>query len=1016
MESSFLNPLLHAVQKYPTQPKWLLGKNLRSVYQWKERANRRGYSFLNVVPLTLPSLVMEWSTGDGVSEPSVDRRQLELLLSQLVSQAISAGRLCYFHALNNVEAFAGLLLRTFEELRLAGETSDSLRADAFETPAKHADISLLLRDYETALLQRGWHDYAAHLGQAIRNFRESSRVSPYVLVEMSPQRFSRLEYEFLELIRQSAVERFSWEGKNSRSFEARLANAIGETNEVRAAFRQIFQDESRFDQWEILHSDYSVYVPAIYELLVQQLYDASPETLPVTFGEGIACVYSRPGRALRAWVRWCRGGFEQHELEKVIREGLLDLSFGEDGESDDTPGFAATADLLRQLPIGHGRQRWLTVIETELASLQERCDDLADTADDEENVLYQRLSARLRRYQPLHKLITALLELSPCPDAAAVEWLSKSRQFLSILARSGNQLDRYADQKLQSELAVIERSLMLNCAAATSENAMRWIEELPVEIRILASGPRPGCLHVDHWRKGGHSGRRKTILLGMDNGRFPPAAPQDPVVLDCERRELSVELLTSVERFDLGCQEFDQLLGRLEGEVCFSYSAKSLDGDRELFPCNVVLDLCRIQMGADLEESELIRGIGAPETFAVGNGQLPLSQLQWWLESLLNLEDETHRNRFLYTGFPNLLNGDHARRQKDSPGFTAWDGWVREAADQLHPTKLKLVSPSRLETYGQCGRKYLFRYGLGLYPPQDRNSEEYLWLDPLQKGNLLHQVFERFLFQLTERNLIPDRNRDATLLEETLQQAIEVSLAQVPVRIAEGFDRQVQELKHICRIFLQKEEEYCRTTGARPRVMEVSLGLGEPPRSAWDCTEPVPLELSDKRVLYLGGRIDRIDEIQRNGTRLYGIWDYKTGSSYSFSPNDPFQSGRKLQPYLYLGLLRHQLRTMEGETQAGFFGYFFPNTKEGGLRMQWTPSQLQSGDQILRLICDAIGNGVFVATSEKEDCRYCDYQSICSPVEVTALQSQAKLANSSNTSLAPLVALRSLNDSKGART
>ena len=113
--------------------------------------------------------------------------------------------------------------------------------------------------------------------------------------------------------------------------------------------------------------------------------------------------------------------------------------------------------------------------------------------------------------------------------------------------------------------------------------------------------------------------------------------------------------------------------------------------------------------------------------------------------------------------------------------------------------------------------------------------------------------------------------------------------------------------------FLDKEEEYCLANNARPWVLEASLGLTTESKTELDCLDPVPLTLSDGRLIRVGGRLDRVDKLTVDGSERYAIWDYKSGSSYGFDLEDPFKQGRKLQPYLYVGMLRHRTARRPGE-------------------------------------------------------------------------------------------------------
>ena len=181
-----------------------------------------------------------------------------------------------------------------------------------------------------------------------------------------------------------------------------------------------------------------------------------------------------------------------------------------------------------------------------------------------------------------------------------------------------------------------------------------------------------------------------------------------------------------------------------------------------------------------------------------------------------------------------------------------------------------------------------------------------------------------------------------------------------------------------------------------------------------DVADPVDLTLSDGRSIKVGGRIDRVDRIGGSGSTSFSIWDYKSGSAWGFDANDPFKEGRKLQPYLYCGMLRHRLiETVGEEANVNYFGYFFPSPKTGGLRISWTTGHLNSGDAILRNICDAISNGVFLATTSEHDCKYCDYLTICGSPSETAASSLFQLENCHDSSLDSMRMLRgvTLDDS-----
>ena len=104
-------------------------------------------------------------------------------------------------------------------------------------------------------------------------------------------------------------------------------------------------------------------MPLLHELLTEQLSDGvcDIDALPISFGEGLACIYSRPGRALRSWLRWVRADFLQAAMVNMVREGLV--GFGDEGVAI---GYASMANRLRKLPIGFGGTRYEVILNLSL--------------------------------------------------------------------------------------------------------------------------------------------------------------------------------------------------------------------------------------------------------------------------------------------------------------------------------------------------------------------------------------------------------------------------------------------------------------------------------------------------------------------------------------------------------------------------------------------------------------------------------------------------------------------------
>jgi ATP-dependent helicase/nuclease subunit B len=221
-------------------------------------------------------------------------------------------------------------------------------------------------------------------------------------------------------------------------------------------------------------------------------------------------------------------------------------------------------------------------------------------------------------------------------------------------------------------------------------------------------------------------------------------------------------------------------------------------------------------------------------------------------------------------------------------------------------------------------------------------------------------------------------------LHETIEQWRE----DVPPPNENAFRMQYWQLIRTARIFLQAEEEFCRAS--QPRFFEVALGLeAVAGGSPLDEREPTSIPLPSGKAIRARGQVDRIDE---TGAGRYAVWDYKTGSGYGYERANPFREGRRVQSVLYLRMIETALRKkVDPHAIVERFGYFFPGTRSHGARIDWDAATLSSGLEVLERICASIEAGAFLATDDKNDCRYCDYAPICRNVDRVTSHSKSLL-------------------------
>jgi ATP-dependent helicase/nuclease subunit B len=313
------------------------------------------------------------------------------------------------------------------------------------------------------------------------------------------------------------------------------------------------------------------------------------------------------------------------------------------------------------------------------------------------------------------------------------------------------------------------------------------------------------------------------------------------------------------------------------------------------------------------------------------------------------------------------------------------------------------MSGSMLEMAGRCPMAYFLKYVIGIRPPDNYEIDQDRWLDHLQFGNLLHEVFYAFVSEIGQDHW-PPLKMDILRLKEILNEIASRYKDLYPPPSEDAFLDQLRELNSAAEIFLREEE---RLEGRTPAFLEVSIGLSPYEKgSALDSKEPVRVRLSGGGSVRFRGRLDRIDRVGTSNN--YVIVDYKTGSALKYENSDPFRGGRVIQHALYIAIARKILKEKFGaDAEVEGFEYFFPGGRSHGLRLTYDQSNLYEFDAILNALCNLIAEGSLLPTDDqKSDCYNCDYRLVCGDAELVAAASAIKLDNPSNTQLQYMKELR----------
>lgn len=740
-----------------------------------------------------------------------------------------------------------------------------------------------------------------------------------------------------------------------------IFRAASITDELREILRRVAASGAPWDDVEIITPDPSAYGSALHAL-------ASRLGVPVTYAVGLPMERTRPGRAALLYLDWIEEGFLAEGIRRLLEAGDL--------RPPRTAVYHAPADLarrFRRLRIGWGRKRYRTELRNALDALDRESRGPWETPEG-----FERRVQRARgELQALRAILFPTLRATPSvPDrpgeggdpVSPAEIARGATAFLRRVPR-GTGPDRVAREELLRVLERIEASLRRRTGFSA---ALTIVRRHLAAIRVRATaevgkGPDDGMtpwrsegghLHLSDLEHGGLSGRSRTFVVGLDADRVPGHTAQDPVLPDRDRRALPGDLPTSADVMRERAFRLSALLSRLRGEVTFSFGAWNAMEARSVSPSPVLLQALRLRhRDTELTFDDLHRALGDVACAIPRTSEGILDGDDVWMRALGTDGMLRAGSEAVLVCFPNLRRGLHALRERLEGEPGPHQGVLTERS-QLDPRVNRdlVLSASRLEDLGACPLRYLYRTVLRLRPPDDPEFDPDRWLTALERGSLLHDVFEGSLRVAETRGVPPNDPRMEDIALEVLRETSERFRLSTPAPGEGVLRRELKGLQDDVRSFVRMTREH----GAPWVKLEMRFGSSE--------QDPLPLPVGEKLVA-LRGAVDRIDEDLR-GLRVV---DYKTGAAHSYEgQTGTFHGGRRLQHALYAVAAESLLG---GQVAAG--EYHFPTRRGENQIVQFDRLRLAGIEELLERMLDGVAAGAFVPTDDSSDCRFCDFAPAC---------------------------------------
>ncbi len=763
------------------------------------------------------------------------------------------------------------------------------------------------------------------------------------------------------------------------------------SDELREVFRRCVAQSIPWDQVEIVTTDVDTYGIAL-DVLCQNV------GVGATMLHGIPLARTRLGRAIHRWFAWIENGLSADILRQALEAGELNLS-------PDIPSTSLAREF-RKLAIGWGRERYLNAI-TLLGK-----EEYVSTVRAHEGESADEVAARIAFRRQLCAELATLLErifqtLPPVPERGVQSAVRVSPSdiakaaltWISLVPIHGHAEQQTAD-RIQSRLGQLAEfdstPISFSGAIATVRDALSDVRAWP-ELSGIAKPwtSNGGKVHLTDIVHAGTTSRPHVFVVGLDAERTHGLRGQDPLLPDSVRKRFTQATLpTAAQRHDVNTFGLLASLAALRGNITFSYATSgTLDG-REAGPSPALLQTLRLIRGEQrLSYKELRAELYPPvcavpeldrvttiSTSTLSSSSLPslslssqsqsaglLDASDVWFDTIIDGPLLLNGEQLVRASYSGLGRGLHASDLANSPEIGPYHGVIPQAANLLTPTASpgKPVSPSALETLSKCPLSWFYRYGLSLYLPQDPEYDDDQWLDSTSRGSLLHAVFEQFAKMYLGRQqdlLLPQAKLDLLTVADFV---IAEWREKVPPPGEAVFQREVRELHEAATTFLSME---CHSLerGDLGKWLHLEYSFG-------GADAPGVYALDNNEALQLKGRADRIDELPDGTLRVI---DYKTGSSARFAKNNKkgiFDGGRQLQPALYAAAYE----TLLGRPVSSF-EYRFPTKKGESTIISYSSEELGDARPIIAKLIDHTKKGTFIATTDgAEDCKFCDYQTIC---------------------------------------
>ena len=640
--------------------------------------------------------------------------------------------------------------------------------------------------------------------------------------------------------------------------------------------------------------------------------------------------------------------------------------------------------LLRQSPIGWGRERYIPGFEL---AVEEREKRIHYTSDEKIIELSEEINYLLLIKEWIEKVFSEI----PYYKTNSKISISRLAGGLLRLVRDysnnrNNKIDEEALQIITYKLGILEKYSKLEYPV---NEALALIRNIIESERVNCSSPLPGHLHIASYKKGIWIGRSNSFFVGMDYMRFPGITEDDTVLEVVEREKFNQQLVDKAQLYKMEEVRLLELVLSLRGAICLIFSGYDTITQRELAPANFMLQLYRLQKrDSFIDYNTFYKELNQIKGFIPQNSDEILDDGEYFL-FFTNKENTDLQHLFLnkYVLFKEGIKAEKFRKEE---GFNSYNGRINVDIKNVDPRENRgvVVSASKLERIAYCPYLYFLVDILKIKPLEEMVYDPTVWLNPMERGLLLHQIYEQFYRALINNfkgeEVIPSYETHWPLLEKIIEDCLIEKRRHLAPPGELVYQAERSAIIENGQIFLKEEEGIYNKYFNQPRYFELAFGTRDCEHEILGKVRSIELEFPDSRRVSIQGKIDRVDQM-KDGS--YRVIDYKTGRADDYKRNKPFRQGQQIQHALYAIsfekiLNRKEKIPLQVVSDAG---YYFPTVAGKGNLVLYGKLYRDQVLEIIKILLEIVAKGNFAMTKKADDFMCLEYKDIMEQNEVIVL-------------------------------